>query len=221
MANILTKKDSKVDQNVDVSCRKCRRSTKHSVLSDIQLNGNIDNDYSWVDEYQIVQCRGCETMSFRKTHENSEDFYQTGPDDLENTLYVDIYPNPEENRKTVEDDRLLPGDLQRIYTETIKAINSSLPVLTGIGIRAIVETVCKDKDADGTRLNEKIDDLVEQGVLTKDDADILHRLRTLGNEAAHEVKPHDNLQLGLALDVIDHLLQGVYILPHHVKTRFK
>ncbi|WP_305800612.1 hypothetical protein, partial [Thiolapillus sp.] len=38
-------------------------------------------------------------------------------------------------------------------------------------------------------------------------------LRTLGNEAAHEVKPHNNATLTLALDVIDHLLKGVYILP--------
>ena len=38
-------------------------------------------------------------------------------------------------------------------------------------------------------------------------------LRTLGNEAAHEVKPHNNATLALALDVIDHLIKGVYILP--------
>ncbi len=82
-----------------------------------------------------------------------------------------------------------------------------------MGIRAIVETVCKNKNANGKDLCEKINDLVIQGVLTKKDADILHKLRTLGNEAAHEVKPHNNATLALALDVIDHLIKGVYILP--------
>jgi hypothetical protein len=92
--------------------------------------------------------------------------------------------------------------------------------LAGIGIRAIVETVCKDKESSGRNLASKIDDLVTQGVLTRDGANILHKLRTLGNESAHEVTPHDNVQLGLALDVVDHLLTGVYILPHHARAKF-
>ncbi|WP_419601156.1 DUF4145 domain-containing protein, partial [Thiolapillus sp.] len=114
---------------------------------------------------------------------------------------------------------LLPSNLQLIYNETIKSINFGQAVLTGMGIRAIVETVCKDinankdKNANRKDLCEKINDLATQGVLTKKDADILHKLRILGNEAAHEVKPHNNATLTLALDVIDHLLKGVYILP--------
>lgn len=120
----------------------------------------------------------------------------------------------------MDDDYLLPTNLQRIYSETLRSLNSGLNVLAGIGVRAIVETICKDKSASGRDLFAKINDLVTQGVLTQDGADILHKLRTLGNEAAHEVKPHSNTQLGLALDVIDHLLQGVYILPHHASKTF-
>ncbi len=224
MADIEITKNSKTDEKVDVTCRECKRSTKHLILSDVSLKGSEDmgshDSFMWFNDYQIVQCQGCETISFRKTHENSEDLHPTGQD-VEHTLYVDIYPNPEEGRDTLEDDHLLPSNLQRIYNETIMSIKPGQAVLTGIGIRAIVETVCKDKNANGKYLHEKINDLVTQGVLTKDGADILHKLRTLGNEAAHEVKPHDNVQLGLALDVIDHLIQGVYILPHHAKAKFK
>lgn len=220
MAEIKLEKDKKVSEKVDVTCGECKRSTKHIVLSDICLRGS-DPIIDWINEYQIIQCQGCETVSFRKTHENSEDCYQTGPDEVEYSIYEDIYPNPEEGRGSVEDAHLLPPNLKRIYDETLKSLNSNQPVLTGIGIRAIVETVCKDKKAAGKDLFCKINELVAQGVLTKDGADILHKLRTLGNEAAHEVKPHDNVQLGLAFDVIDHLLQGVYILPIHAKEKFK
>lgn len=225
MSEIKLKKYSEGKPNIDSSCRVCKRSTKHAIISGAQLSGSEPmghgDYYQWNNEYQIIQCLGCETVSFRQTHENSEDYYQVGPDEYEHAVSVDIYPNPEEGRNLIEDDYLLPTNLHRIYSETIKSINNGQDVLTGIGIRAIVETTCKDKNASGKDLYEKINDLVTQGVLTKDGADILHKLRTLGNEAAHEVKPHDKVQLGLALDVIDHLLQGVYILPYHAKAKFK
>ena len=174
----------------------------------------FEYNHEWTNEYQIVQCKGCEAVSFRKTHINSEDYIAINENDEKILPRVNVYPNPEESHRAIEYCHMLPIVLQHVYAETIKAINSGQAVLTGIGIRAIIETVCKDKDAKGKELYEMINNLVKQGVLTEKDANILHKLRNLGNEAAHEAKLHDNFQLKSALDVIDHLLQGVYILPY-------
>ncbi|WP_218926162.1 DUF4145 domain-containing protein [Marinobacter sp. LV10MA510-1] len=197
-------------------------------MSDVDLSGREEADdefiFGWDDSYQIIQCQGCESIIFRKTHINSEDIgYVEGKDGWEPEYLKreELYPNPEKNRVGLSDDHLLPESLNRIYSETLGALNIGSPVLTGIGIRAIIETVCKDKKASGRTLNNQINDLVGQGVLTQEGADILHKLRVLGNAAAHEVKPHSNAHLGLAFDVVDHLLQGVYILPHHAKQKFK
>lgn len=214
------------DKKINVNCGICKRETKHLILSHIHLSGDVGdiiyhgNVYYWYDTYQIVQCQGCEHISFRKTHSNSEDveYGDEGPEPIE---YETIFPNPEATREPIEDNYLLPSKLKKIYEETLSTLNSMQSVLTGIGIRAIVETVCKDKNANGNNLFDKINDLRTQGVLTQDGANILHKLRTLGNDAAHEVKPHNSAQLGLALDVIDHLLIGVYILPHHAREKFQ
>lgn len=75
MAAIEIKKNSKEGEKVDSACRECKRSTKHMVLCGITLKGSLDREYDnfqWYDEYHIVQCQGCETIAFRKTHENSE-----------------------------------------------------------------------------------------------------------------------------------------------------
>ncbi|MDO9624897.1 MAG: DUF4145 domain-containing protein [Pseudomonas sp.] len=227
MVRIEIEKDKNINLKIDAPCRTCKRTTKHIILADIELKGRDETEdefiYGWDDKYQTIQCQGCETISFLKSHMNSEDMYETNPErgEWEYATHVDIYPNPEEGREPVTDHHLLPVKLVRIYTETLSALNSNNRVLAGIGIRAIVETVCKDKQASGKDLAKKINDLVAQGVLTKDGADILHKLRTLGNDAAHEVTPHSAVQLSLALDVIDHLLQGVYILPHHANAKFK
>jgi hypothetical protein len=55
------------------------------------------------------------------------------------------------------------------------------------------------------------------GVLTNDGATILHSLRNMGNDAAHEVKPHREEELKVAFDVVENLLESVYLLPLKAK----
>lgn len=52
-----------------------------------------------------------------------------------------------------------------------------------------------------------------KSVLTKTGSETLHSMRILGNQAAHEVKPHSEEALNLAMDVVEHMLNDVYILP--------
>jgi hypothetical protein len=115
----------------------------------------------------------------------------------------------------MSDTHLLPMQLRQVYEETHAALSSNQPVLAGIGLRAIVETVCKDRKAKGGNLEKKIDDLVTQNVLTPSGAEILHSLRLMGNDAAHEVSPHDAKALAVAMDVLEHTLRGVYVIPAH------
>ncbi len=209
---------------VDVPCMECKRSTKHMVLASTDLSGEDVSDFNSVQyqvHHQIIQCQGCETTSFRISSSNSEDYDFTDPNDVFLIERIELYPSRSEGRNSLKDTHLLPSNVQRIYEETIKAMNNDQPVLAGIGIRALVETICKDKSAKGKDLFEKINDLVTIGVLTADGATILHKIRTLGNDAAHEVKPHKANQLALALDVCEHLMQGVYLLPHFAQITFK
>lgn len=213
------------NQKLSVACRDCKRSTNHLVLASTDLTGSDDlgegHVIDWNSHYQILQCQGCDSISFRKASHTSEDYIQIGPNEYEIDVFEELFPNPTEGRLPLKDGEILPTDVERIYSETLKAINSNQPVLSGIGIRALIETIAKERKAGGKDLMEKIDDLVIQGVLTKDGAEIFHKLRILGNTAAHEVKPHSRDQLNLALDVVEHLLQGVYILPLHAKRQFK
>jgi hypothetical protein len=125
----------------------------------------------------------------------------------------EIYPSRVAGRQMLLSAHILPQNISRIYEETHKAVCGKQPILAGIGIRALLEAVCKEKAAKGKDLEQKIDNLVQNGILTKAGAEILHSLRILGNVSAHEVKPHSENTLGIAMDVIEHLLSDVYILP--------
>lgn len=201
-------------------CRECSKETMHTIIAAYIERGSEGcgngNFFEWSEISQIIQCQGCETVSFRVESTNSDECeydYDT------NTKYsiptIKFYPGRSVGLKA-SDSYLLPVNVQEIYKETILAIENEQNILAGIGIRALIETVCKDREAIGRDLHAKIDSLHEKGIVTLEGAGVLHRLRVLGNEAAHEVKKHSQQQLLLAIKVIEHMLDGTYIIPQSV-----
>jgi Domain of unknown function (DUF4145) len=212
-------------RQIKASCKSCTGKTSHLVYAALVENGDQDCDghsFWWRVESQIIQCQGCQQVSFRQQSMNSE---ETDCDESGKEIPAveeQLFPSRIAGRTDLGNGlRFLPPDLKRIYQETLSALANQCPVLAGIGLRAILETVCKEKATGGANLFEKINALVTNQVLTPASAAILHKIRTLGNDAAHEVKPHSETQLGLALDVMEHLLKDVYILPKQVASEFK
>lgn len=209
-------------------CRECDKETLHHIIFSYDENGRQDygnnNEVSWLIRNEIIQCLGCETVSFRTVQTDSESveyYYKpdgtTGVDNCETIKY---YPARMAAGNAI-DAYMLPRKVHDIYIETGLAIESEQYVLAGIGIRAIVETICKDKKAEGKSLYDQINSLVEMSIVTPEGADTLHKLRVLGNEAAHEVKSHNSQQLRLAMEIIEHMLDGTYVIPAKVKEVFK
>lgn len=207
------------------TCKECSKETTHSIVAAYKENGSQDcrggNSYDWSTVNQIIQCQGCEAVSFRVSSSNSED-YEHDHDD--GSIYynetVKFYPGRSVGLKEI-DSYLLPLNVQEIYQETISAIENEQNILAGIGIRALIETICKDLSAEGRDLYQKINALHEKSIVTKEGVDTLHKLRVLGNDAAHEVKKHNHQQLSLAIQIIEHMLDGTYIIPHKVAQAFK
>ncbi|ABD70551.1 hypothetical protein Rfer_2839 [Rhodoferax ferrireducens T118] len=213
-----------VNKEINVQCPRCVGPTAHKILANANLSGG-DGHMDWQTDYQILQCMGCKTISYRSESSNSEDFdHYTDEDGEEELVYTTtekLYPPRIYGYSGLGEDRwLLPDTLRRIYDETSSALIADQPVLTGIGVRAILETLCKDKAAKGNNLLKQIDDLVSLGILTPGRASVLHQIRTLGNLSAHEAAPHTPAQLGLAMAVVDHLLEEVYILPEKTQRLF-
>ncbi len=225
MRKVKTSEDKTKGQEIETLCSECDRKTYHIILKSIdEIGSETYTGWSieWDAHFQIIQCQGCKTVSFRKEDSNSEDYVQVGENEFESAVHEQLFPQRLEGRKGIRKGVLkIPLNVRLIYKETNKALLNDLPILSGIGIRAIVEAVCKEKKAKGSNLLERIDDLVNKKLLTPASAEILHNLRVLGNKAAHEVKPHNPEQLSVAMDVIDHLLMDVYVLPSKVQKVFK
>ena len=58
-----------------IFCSLCKRETNHEVLKELKWEINDDTvDVSFYDEWQIIQCKGCEDISFRQESYNYEDY---------------------------------------------------------------------------------------------------------------------------------------------------
>lgn len=201
---------------VVIVCGECSRPTVHEILTDVASDDETPGgDIQVWESYLIVQCRGCLTLSFCKEARCSEDWDPENDNEL--LLRRDLFPGRIAGRPPLSDAYLLPWELKRIYEEARSALMQGLPVLTGIGIRAIVETVCNERSATGKNLFKKINSLVTLDLITQQEATVLHDLRFMGNEAAHKVKAHRSDELNLAFNVVEHLLNTVYLLAEQTK----
>jgi hypothetical protein len=224
MAEERTIEKKEVVGPIKVSCRSCQNKTWHMVLSCYELSDvDVDGDvmHWWAStKYQVIKCNGCDDLSFRSEYEDmgSNHFDHEANIEVRETEEF-VYPNRVVGRKLIEGLHFLPPRVKEVYIETHAATCGGQKILAGIGIRALVETICKDHETIDGSLQRRIDDLVSKGKLTKQGSEILHKIRTLGNEAAHEVKPHEERDLSLAMDVVENLLMGLYIFS--VKFREK
>jgi hypothetical protein len=205
-------------KEVRAKCRECGRENTHTIIASAEFvsedRPSPDFSIQFWDEYQAIECKGCQTVSFRHcsrdTERTANDPY-TGEESLVDS--IEIYPKAETGRQPLHHSDMLPFQVQAIYKETLAALEHESRVLAGIGIRALVETMCRDREASGNSLEAQIDALVAQRVIAGNEAETLHSLRIMGNQAAHEVIPHPADDLHVAMDVIEHALQGIYILP--------
>ena len=121
---ITTEPNKTKGQEIEVPCSKCSTRTSHLVLQSVDESGHEETPnwaFQWDNTYQIIQCQGCKTISFRHVHINSEDYEQVGEDEWENTVYENLYPRRMEGRKGLKDTLLLPPMVRDIYGETNNA----------------------------------------------------------------------------------------------------
>ena len=205
-----------------IECRQCCRETNHKVIASYVEEGADESDrqnhYYWTDISQIIQCVGCELVSFRTISTNSEDYEYDGEGRYHYET-VKFYPGRSTGLKGI-DRNFVPYRIARLYEEAKTAVENDLSIIGGIGVRAILDAVCKEVKAVGENLNQQIDDLHKKSLVTKEGAAALHKIRLLGNKAAHEAEAHSREQLLLALEIVEYILTGTYVMPEKVKLTF-
>ncbi|EFI7843643.1 hypothetical protein BW78_21810 [Escherichia coli O174:H21 str. 03-3269] len=193
-------------------CRDCCKNTNHNILS--EHTDVYREEYSCDISYQILQCLGCDTKSFRNVFYDLEAAYPTDENNWEVPKEVTVYPKAVEGHKEIKNLWDLPDIVRTIYSEVLTALRENSKVLAGLGLRAVVEAVCNDLTIPGRNLEVRINKLVSSGYISKNDAERLHGIRFMGNDAAHDIKTPKSTTLSVALQIVEHLMASVYILEN-------
>jgi hypothetical protein len=221
--------DSK-DKILSIQCLECKRSTRHRVMVSLDKKGSA-SDYAegwsvdWSDRYQVMECQGCETITFRH-----QSWFSEAQDQDDDGITERLYPMRNKEAVNAKSFHNVPSNLRRIYNELIDCFNNDSPTLCAAGLRALVEGLCAAQGiidgpvevpakGGGTQvvrkdnLEGRIAGLQEKSLLTQSSAKTLHEHRYLGNDAVHELARPATDELKLAIEIVEHVLEQLYELP--------
>ena len=190
-------------------CASCDRDTWHEVLYK-----HLDSEYEYRMDttHNMLKCRGCKTPSFQKVIFDIGSAYPISDNEWEVPEEIFNYPRVLSGHNKLGDLWDVPKLVREIYTQSLNAIRDESNILAGIGLRATVEAICNDQTIQGRTLDKRIDGLAKTGLISQRDAERLHAIRFLGNDAAHEIRSSTELNLITALRIIEHLLLTLYVL---------
>lgn len=227
-----------------VYCSRCSRKTNHTYLEQkgqllqYTMSGDPINDYEWEETYSIIQCMGCDKIAFLSEYSGLDtDYYNEEADYFGRAIIYTVYPEePKKVPPSLRPMRInkftnVPDFINSVYVEVVNAYNSDSAILGAVGLRTIVEAICKDAkitdgfvfDSDGNQklgkgnnpirsdsLVGKINGLVEAGFITKKQSDALHQVRELGNYAVHEIEMPARRTVKVGIEVVSTILLNIY-----------
>ena len=199
-------------------CRTCHGLRNHVTLFEKILREELSEyTFQFIDKYLVIQCQGCETISFLNDYGDTS--MVRGGIDGESEYYTaeTIYPQSLPKGKELDYAYYLPNNIRHIYNETITSFKAKAYILTAGGFRAIIEAICNHLKIKKANLSERIDSLHEKGILTLKESKRLHSIRFVGNDALHEIEIPEVNQLYIVLDIVNHILENLFIQDKKIK----
>lgn len=204
---------------IDCYCPLCKHRTHHEVLGEGK-NVSPDEDYYYGSYYRVVECCGCDTVSFDREviEEGNVEYNQDGYEEI-----VPVHTSYPVKEYSIEPlvSWEIPSLINCAYKESVDALNNESYLLASIGFRATIEALCLENGINSGNLADKIDTLRKKGIITDADCKRLHEVRFMGNDSAHQMEKPDRQHLMTVLDVINNILNSLYIIEKKFKDVFE
>ena len=201
-----------------VYCNTCRGDTNHELDAvherfNLLVGSEVERDEpnGWEEcwEYRFWTCRGCDAATLEIAYTDTGLLDPRGGEQIWRSTF---HPRRKRRSRPLKRFHQLDAKLASIYIEVIESFNAELRILCAVGLRALLEGICADKNVAGSSLYEKIEGM--NAHLPSNIVHNLHSFRFMGNEAAHELQPPQRGDLQLAIEVMEDLMNFLYELDY-------
>ena len=198
-----------------IFCNNCGNETNHLCKGEHYRdfpNLNPDGSLAFIERlgYRFWICAGCESGTLEEYY-----IFDITSEEYLSTVDENYFPERTRLHVKAKEFKQLPNKLTSIYKETLRAYNNNLFILCAVGIRALLEGICADKNISGRNLEIKIDNMIS--ILPKNIVTNLHSIRFIGNEAAHELAAPTTDDLRMAIEICEDLLNYLYALDYKAR----
>jgi len=201
-------------------CNQCSGNTKHDILhsEEILEDSLVDDDpdvvLEWGNRYDLIKCRGCDSISLMHKYWFSEDLDIIG-DFPRPKIYTYFYP-PRTFRKepTWISELNHSGSVEQIkilLKEVYVALKNESFYLGTMGIRALIEHVMIDKIGDQGNFKKNLTLFEENGFISKIQREALEPVIEAGHASMHRLYKASVNDLMAIIDIIENILQSIYI----------
>ena len=211
---------------IKAHCPDCGGMRNAYVRGEHVAEGSDDDGVtSWSDTGRILECCGCSRIFFRRDFWFSEwetvgEHPVTGEPRLEGGVETTYWPAPATRKppKWVGNIEEADRNLGKLLSEMYTALNDDLRVLAAIGARTVFDRSSELLGvAPKLRFAEKLDELFNQGKVSKDERDTLDVLVDAGSAAAHRGWRPKPEELNTMMDVVETFLHRSFILGEGIK----
>ena len=210
---------SRADQVTKAHCNKCH-GIKNSWVRAEHVVHDSDGTISWSNSYKVLQCCGCDSLSFRHEHWFSEwdqmDYDDYGQLIMRRGIKETYYPPATIRTKPSWSDNISDDVLRDVLDELYSALTAGLNVLASVGARTLLDRagyLLIGHDPKGG-FEGKLSELVTRGFISSQDKQTLDAVADAGNASAHRGYTPSPERLGHIVDIIENFLQRAFILTH-------
>lgn len=188
-----------------IECNECLRSTKHDILTEHLVEEIEDmegNTFHWNISHQLLMCRGCESVSYRRL--TTGDVFQDGYGQA-------VYYPPRISRQLPRWSKELPDEFNSLMKECYNALHNDSSRLAVMGARALVDLFMNETIGDIGGFKAKLEKLVEKDYISRKDRDILESALDTGHAAIHRGHYPDPEEVNTVFDIVESLLHKLIL----------
>lgn len=209
-------------ESLRAHCNNCGGKRNHWLL--FQKNQTdekeLNEHYSiyWTNSYSLIECQGCGSIKLLHESVSSE-----GTDGETPQISTTRYYPPSTFRQEPHWLSRLDSQwhLSKLMREIYSAMQNACLSLVSMGIRAAFEAIMIDTVGDNGTFSKNLAAFQDAGFVSQAQLNAIKQVIELGHASIHRMHIPDAMHLETALDILENLIHGIYILTRDAARNSK